>query len=730
MIVFEKIRWKNFLSTGNTFTEIPLNQDTTTIFIGESGSGKSTLLDAITFVLFNKPFRAIKKGQIVNSINKKDCLVEIHFSIGKRKYKVLRGIKPNVFEIYRNGILLNQDAKSLDYQEYLETQILKTNPKTFTQIVTLGAANFTPFMKLSAGDRRAIIEELLDIQIFSTMNQLLKEQHKELKQTLTENEYSIKLLDEKIAMQHEYLSNLKADSEERIEKNNVEIENLISEIESLEESVQELEREREPLLQQKKELDSVRSEAEKVQRDFVRLKVERDETVKKLSALDQEWFPKIGELEKKDEDARKKASEIEEKLREIKAIAVKLNKKISDSGKKNLETLIREMEQQCRDASRDISAIKKELKFFQTTNDCPTCLQTIDAAFKKKSIDDRMNTLTELEEIIKTSTDAILESNKKLDDISILESKFDLAKEKLSEGKRKLEQAKSISERVAEERERIQRELEKRETYSGQLNEHETRLKDLERILSKRKIELSRYDEIAESISALDSKIANIAGQVDSSRKQISRLERENKDLAGSSQKMNDVEKEIRTLSEEKDGEEGRRAELLDQKYVHEIGLELLKDSGIKSSVIKQYLPIINKYINYYLNEMDFFVNFQIDEEFNETILSRGRDNFSYANFSEGERQRIDLALLFTWRVVAKMKNSVNTNLLIMDEIFDSYLDETATENVIKMLYSSAFKGSNIFVISHKTAIAEQFQKKLMFEKEGNFSVVRGNSGI
>jgi DNA repair exonuclease SbcCD ATPase subunit len=569
MINFTTVRWKNLLSTGNTFTEIPLNSNHTTILLGQSGSGKSTLLDAISFALFNRPFRNINKAQLVNSINEKNCLVEIEFTIGTQSYLVRRGIKPNVFEIICDGVLLNQDSHTKDYQQFLERNILKFNFKSFSQIVVLGASNFTPFMQLKASDRRTIIEGLLDIEIFSVMNSLLKQKTSSLKSDLQENDYSISLAKEKIAMQEKYLQDILKNKDDKInetrlliETNQVQMSQLNEENEKLRATIQELQQ--------------------------------------KLSFK----------------------SELLSQIEHVKSIKNKIE--------------------------NNIKKTQKEIDFLNSNSSCPTCQQGIPDEFKLVQIE------------AKTGKVSTWQSNS---------SDADSAMVNLMT---KMEEALTIE-------------------------------KEIEKI----KFECGKKQSVIDGIQQFIKKL--------------------NKDLSCLEEQRNAPQEQteyLDTLKNDLTKLETQKEELLTQKNIQEMATALLKDGGVKSRIIKQYLPLINKHTNIFLNTMNFFVSFHINEEFAESIKSRGRDEFSYENFSEGEKQRIDLALLFTWRTIAKMKNSVNTNLLILDEVLDSYLDTSATENVLHLLNSDMFKDTNIFVISHKDTISDKFHKTIRFTKNKNFSSV------
>ena len=569
MITFEKVRWKNFLSTGNSFTDINLTKSPNTLIIGNNGAGKSTILDALCFGLFGKPFRKINKPQLLNSINQADCIVEIEFSIGKKQYKVVRGIKPNTFEVYCNGILVDQDAKAKDYQEHLEKFILKLNYKSFTQVVILGSASFVPFMQLSPADRRAIIEDLLDIGIFSSMNGVVKEKMSIIKDTAIKNKYEMDLTSERINFQKQSI-------EEHKKHNDTEIE--------------------------KKQKDVADSE----------------EQIKKLS---------------KDIELIQKHINV-------------LNSKISDQmamQKKSGKLVQLESKLESR-----LKKIEKEVGFYHDNSDCPTCKQGINQEFR--------------EEQITTLNETKVEVNTALTDIS--------------------KQIAETSDRI----DAIQKILQHIHAHNNEVVKHNSTITAVNNFISK-----------------LQSEITELSNRKDN-------LEEENAKL-----------KELKTqLSELIIKQE----ELATEKQYYEFAGTLLKDTGIKTKIIRQYLPIMNKLINKYLTAMDFFVNFNINESFEETIKSRHRDEFGYANFSEGEKMRIDLALLFTWRQIAKLKNSTNTNLLILDEVFDSSLDGVGTEEFLKLIQEMG-SDTNIFVISHKgDQLFDKFRSVIKFEKKNNFSQV------
>ena len=565
MIIFKYVRWKNFLSTGNNFTEIQLDRNPTTLIIGENGAGKSTILDALCFGLFGKPFRNINKAQLLNTVNNSSALVEIEFKIGTKEIKVRRGIKPNVFEIYINGKMYNQDANARDYQKYLEQQILKLNYRSFTQVVILGSSTFVPFMQLKARHRREVVNEILDIQIFSIMNLLMRERIKTITADLRENEYQCDLAEEKITMQEKYIEDTKNN------KNS-----LITEKLHL--------------------MSGNEEEIFKQQADNKILKVKNETYINQITDSD-------------------KVKEQHSKMKDIRSTLVE--KKTTNS---------------------------KMLKFFEDNDNCPTCEQPLNNAeemikAKHKEVDKFTKALDELQDVLDKST------NRQAEISDILE--------KIRENEVKVAQSISSIRELEKFNATLTSEIE--DLQSGNVT------KDEEDKLKKLKKDFSFFD------------------------------------------------KEKTKLKEELTYSEAAR--------------NMLQDTGIKTKVIKKYLPIMNKLINTYLNSMEFYVNFTLDENFNETIKSRYRDEFTYASFSEGEKMRIDLALLFTWRAVAKMKNSTNTNLLILDEIFDSSLDGTGTDEFLKIL--NTLGDENVFVISHKhDSLADKFRSTIKFEKVKNFSHV------
>ena len=565
MITFKKVRWKNFLSTGNTFIEIDLDRNSTTLIIGENGAGKSTVLDALCFGLFGKPFRGINKPQLLNSINMSECVVEIEFVIGTKKIKVVRGIRPNVFEIYINKKLYNQDANQRDYQKYLEQQILKLNYRSFTQVVILGSSTFVPFMQLKARHRRDVVEDILDIQIFSLMNMLLKQRLKGISENQRDVNYNHDLTDEKIILQKKYIDDVKTNKDKLIEEKNI----VMS---GNEEVVFKKKADIDFHTKNNEELLLAIKDSTKVNKDFA-------------------------------------------KLKDIKST---LTEKKNNRG--------------------------RMVKFFKDNNDCPACEQPLRNASKmvkskQKEVDKFTNALVELEQALKVST--------------------------LRQG-----EIGKITDRIREN-----------EVYIAKENSSVT--------------ELQKFN--ATLLAEINQLETGDVGETD-----LNELDKLKKHLTA-------LKKQATKLRE-------------DQTYA-EAARSLLQDTGIKTKIIKQYLPIMNKLINTYLTSMEFYVNFTLNENFEETIKSRYRDEFTYDSFSEGEKMRIDLALLFTWRAIAKMKNSANTNLLMLDEIFDSSLDGAGTDEFLKIL--NTLGDENVFVISHKQdMLVDKFKSTIKFEKIKNFSHV------
>jgi DNA repair exonuclease SbcCD ATPase subunit len=564
VIVFKNIKWKNLLSTGNQFTEINLHNVDPTLIVGVNGSGKSSLLDALTFVLYGKPFRNINKPQLLNTITKRELLVEITFTIGKNDYLIRRGMKPNIFEVYCNDILLNQAADVRDYQDTLEKQILKSNYKTFCQVDILGSASFVPFMQLPAAQRRAVIEDLLDLQVFTTMNTLLKEQVVENTSSITRNEYEKKMNDEMIQVIKNHLEQTRTKSDRYIREKQTTIDDLNNKLESTKRTIAEI----------KERVDEIQS-----------------------TLCDEK------KLKKKSEQFR----ELETQLSTKKAL------------------------------------LQQEIKFFEQHDSCPTCKQEISSDLRCDSIE---NTNSKLEELEQTLVD--------------LRVRLDKHEEKVNEF--------------------FTKENEKQRLLTEYRSHHQVTLHTEE--------------------------------QIDSLQRDINTAKKEIESISTS--QVADLEQKRQTLIEEYN-------ELQDNKKTLSVASSLLKDGGIKTKIINQYVPIINKLINKYLSAMDFFVDFQLNSQFEETIKSRHRDEFSYASFSEGEKQKIDLALLFTWRAVAKLRNSMSTNLLILDEVLDGSLDTNALDMLMTIL-DSVSESTSLFVISHRENMSEKFPNVIKFVKHKNFS--------
>ena len=566
MILFKTIKWRNFLSTGQQFTELDFTKNNTNLIIGTNGAGKSTVLDALCFSLFGKPFRKINKPQLINSVNDKDCRVEVEFSIGKVNWKVIRGIKPTVFEIWRDDKLLDQSSASLDQQKWLEQNVLKMNYKSFTQIVILGSSTFVPFMQLSAAHRREVIEDLLDIKIFSSMNVVIKDKIRLLKDEIKTLELKKESLNDKVQMQKDFIEELENRGKDNINNNNLKISDLDKEIEQYMSENSSLE---EPLQELINEQEAITGYAEKLR--------------------------KLGNLKGK--------------------------------------------------ISQKVSTITKEHKFFTENTVCPTCTQPIDEEFRINRINDAQDKAKELQSGYKELEEAIKEEEKR-------ERQFNTLSKEISK-------------------------------LTNDISQNNVKISGCQR-----------------QIRSLESEIQRIAEQLANRNSEHEKLE--------------SFKENLKTTYDE-------LASKKDTINYYDFSYSLLKDGGVKSKIIKKYLPLINQQVNRYLQMMDFYINFTLDEEFNETVQSPIHEDFSYASFSEGEKMRIDLALLFTWREVARMKNSVNTNLLIMDEVFDSSLDGFGTEEFLKII-RYVIKDANIFVISHKTGLEDRFESVIRFEKVKGFS--------
>ena len=568
MIVFEKVRWKNFLSTGNVFSEIDLQRSRTNLIVGHNGSGKSTILDALTFSLFGKPFRKISKSMLVNSVNEKDTMVEIEFSIGKNSYQVIRGIKPNRFMVYCNGQPWDEDAKAVDQQKNLEQNVLKMNFKSFTQIVVLGSSTFVPFMRLPGQQRREIIEDILDIQVFSVMNNRLKDKIRENNEEIKDLDYQLHLLEEKIELQKQYMLELKKKTDAEIDKKKEKIKEYQQEEES--------------------SLGNIRDLTDQV----TNLSTEMEEYSKSSS-----------------------------KLKKLNTFLIKLNQKL----------------QTC----------KKEHEFFEDNHVCPTCTQDLSDEFR---------------------ADKIEEGKTKLDEMNV--------------GYEELQTA------IKDEEER---------------NE--------------------KFLELTQEVNIKNTTITNINYQLMSIRSNIDEISKEIKELEGSTPDKKAEFVKLEGLIEDKKVTKKNCAVSKKDRDVLQVATTLLKDSGIKTRIIKTYLPTMNKLINQFLQSMDFYVNFTLNENFEETIKSRYRDVFSYESFSEGEKARIDISLLLTWRSIAKLKNSVDTNLLILDEIFDGSLDQSGTSD-LGWILRNFDDNTNVFVISHKTILDDKFDRTITVNKDKNYSTL------
>jgi DNA repair exonuclease SbcCD ATPase subunit len=571
MIIFEKIIYKNFLSSGNNFTEIDFTASPTTLVVGHNGAGKSTMLDALSFGLFGKPHRKISKPQLVNSINQKGTLVEVTFSIGSQKYKIVRGIKPAIFEIWQNGNMINQNSHSKEYQQVLEKNILKLTHKSFHQIVVLGSSSFVPFMQLASGARREVIEDLLDINIFSKMNVLLKEKMSSLKQDINDNGHAIELVRSKINAQKKYLRDLSA-------------------------------------------LNTAHRK-------------EKEEDINRL-------HKEISELNTfNDQHMTMASTQLEQVSKQLESLNTKKQKLIEFQST----------------FKSQVKSIVKEAKFFDENDHCPTCDQHIAEDLRISKKDKATKRAKELNDALTKSKD----------------------------------------------------EMEKYEAQNKELTKSFETARELQTTVQQN---LSTIQRLQRDIDRINSEI---------------------EEMTDTNSQFSEANDELNVLSKELESKQDDKYKLHEQYSYHQVSAELLRDTGIKTKIIKQYIPVINQLTNKYLQILDFFVHFDLDESFNETIRSRFRDNFSYDSFSEGEKQRIDLSLLFTWRQIAKMKNSVATNLLILDETFDSSLDDDGVDNLMKILYSLG-EETNVFVISHKAELEDaQFQRRIEFVKEKNFSKIK-----
>ena len=566
MVIFHKITWRNFLSTGNTPIEINLRESPTTLIIGKNGSGKSTILDALCFALFNKPYRIIKKDQMINTINNADSIVEVYFSIGPKAYKVRRGIKPNIFEIYQDGELINQNASGVDYQKYLETNILKLNYRSFCQVVILGSSSYEPFMKMRASYRRDVIEEILDIKVFASMNLLLRSKQQELTKDITTLRHSVDLIENKVNLQEQHYNELS-----------------------------------------KRDTDQI----DVKQKDITKAQNDKRDYMFRIESLNKEITQNQLQIADK--------TKVSAKMTQLQKLEAKIDQ--------NLKTH------------------KKALKFFEENKNCPTCTQDIKEEFRQDKIDEERRAVVKLQ---------------------------DGYKQLLSE-------------------------------------------------ITKQEEKISNFDKVSERIRSIETNVAKLNTSIDELKRYSDRLEDEIEKLRIEDTSGLNIKEEIVRLKQELVKTKQDRDNVVDEKKYIDVLRQIVDDSGARAQIIKKYLPVMNKLINQYLQSMDFFVSFHLDEEFKETVRSRHMDTFNYNNFSEGEKMRIDLSLLFTWRSIAKMKNSVNTNLLILDEIFDSSLDGQGTDDFFKIV--KTLTKENIYIISHKGDIMfDKFTNIIKFEKYQNFT--------
>ena len=568
MIIFKSVKWQNLLSTGNVWTEIQLDKSPNTLVIGENGAGKSTILDALCFVLFGKPFRKINKPQLVNSVNLKGTEVEVEFEVGSIQYKVVRGLKPGKFEIYVNDKMLDQTASVRDYQEYLEKTILKLNFNSFTQIVILGSSTFVPFMQLPAQQRREIIEDLLDIKIFTAMNVLLKEKLQNNKINLQDIKFKIDLEEEKLNVYNQNITEIKTKNQERINTIKVEIDKSESSIACLELSI---------------------------------------------------------------DKSNKKVKELQTTIEDEGDTRIKLN---------NIKDIESKFEEK-------VKKLKREINFYENNDNCPTCDQVIDEKHKHNRVDNGNSKISEIGDALEKLDVELQKNNERLNDIFKVNTHIN-----------------TILEKITDENNQVS--------------------------------SLNRY-------------IRKLNEDVQTESNQDSDINEENNKIA-------DIKVSIQQSEQQKE-------ELLHEKQLLDVAADLLKDKGIKTQIVRQYIPIMNKLVNKYLASMEFFVNFELNENFEEVIKSRHRDEFSYASFSEGEKARLNIALLLTWRAIARMKNSTNTNLMILDEVFDSSMDTEGVESLIKLFHE--LENTNLFIISHRgDVLQDKFRSVIKFQKQKNFSVM------
>ena len=566
MILFKRLSYKNFLSSGNQPIEIALDMSQTTLIVGTNGSGKSTLLDALCFVLFNKPFRIIKKEQMVNTINQSDCIVEVEFDVGTKNYLIRRGIKPNLFEIFCDGKLINQDANNIDYQKYLEQNIMKLNYRSFIQVVLLGSSSYEPFMKMKPRYRREVVEEILDIRVFGLMDLILRSQQSDLQKKLTEVRHQCELIKTKYETEAKYLKTLEAkgSDNQRVQQNKLE-----------------------------------QNEKNRLEYD------------KKLQSLNE-------------------------------AIAVSQNEL---SGQETVSKKIKELEKYETKIEQNLDTHKKTLKFFKENDTCPVCTQSIDTKFKEEKCNHETTTISKLES--------------------------------------------GLSQLVGE--------------------------------LSKQEEKITAYGKISNKIQTMNVEIAKITSSLESLKRHSDQIQQEISTSQERDTDIENIELELEKMKVDLKDAEINLSKVQEEKDYVDVLREILNDKGAKAQIIRKYVPIMNALINKYLQAMDFYISFNLDEEFNETVKSRFRDTFNYNNFSEGEKMRIDLALLFTWRDIARMKNSTNTNLLILDEIFDSSLDGQGTDDFFKII--KTLEKENIFIISHKGDILfDKFTNIIKYEKVQNFT--------